>query len=199
MSRYFGLLDMVRLKFSGLRSAACILTVCLCIGCSTLFAPQQLSENYARASGVICNAPMAVDGDLETVSNRTRILITLPEAKSIRKIIIYSPNISNFIVYESIGQEGEWRPMASVKGNKSTKIVVNTQATTDKIRIFITDTTGTRFAKPGVVKNLRGRDVQVFSRQVDARPIIQEIELYGLVDVPQEIEPEEIEPEAPLF
>ncbi len=188
---------MIRWRIIDLKSMVCILIVCLCTGCSalsTLFVPQQLSENYARASGAICNSPKAVDGDLDTASNNTRILITLPEMKSIRKIIIYSPNISNFIIYESIGQEGEWRPIKSVKGNKSTKIVINTQVTTDKIRIFVTDTTGSRFVGPGVMKDLRGRDVQVYSRQVDARPVIQEIELYGLVDTP-----EEIKPEAPLF
>ena len=194
MGRYIGLLAMVRWEAVNLKSVVCILALCLCTGCSTLFAPQQFSENYARSSGVICNSPRAVDGDINTASNNTRILITLPEIKSIRKIIIYSPNISNFIIYESIGQEGEWRPITSVKGNKSTKIIINTQVTTDKIRMFITDTTGIRFDKPGVVKDLQGREFQVYSRQRDARPVIQEIELYGLVDAP-----EEIKPDAPLF
>ncbi len=168
-----------------------MLTICLLsFGCSTLFAPQQFSENYALAEGVECNAPEAVDGNLDTVSNNTRIMISLPERKSIRKIIIYSPNISNFIIYESIGEAGEWRPIQSVKGNKLTRIVINTQVTTDKIRMFVTDTKGSRFADPGDLKDVDG-NVNIFSRQVDARPSIQEIELYGLVD--------KIEPKAPLF
>lgn len=153
----------------------------LCVGCSALFVPQQLSENYALAEGVECDAPEAVDGDLKTVSNNTRILISLPEKRSIRKIIIHSPNISNFILYESLGKEGEWRIIKSVKGNTLSKIVIDTQVTTDKIRLFVTDTSKGRFADPGTVNYGNGR-TNIFSSQVDALPIIQEIELYGLVD-----------------
>ena len=53
--------------------------------------------------------------------------------------------------------------------------------TTDKIRIFITDTSGNRFAGPGVVKDDAGFNRRVDS-QLDSRPETQEIELYGLVD-----------------
>lgn len=169
------------------------LVVCLCSGCSALFVPQQLSENYALAAGVRSDAPEALDGNLETASSNTRIVIILPEAKSIRRIIIYSPNISNFILYESTGAEGEWRPIKSVKGNKLNKIVINTQVTTDKIRMFVSDTRGTRFAEPGRLRDVDGR-TNIFSRQVDARPKIQEIELYGLVD-----SIDKAEPKAPLF
>jgi hypothetical protein len=179
----------------------CIIScICLFAGCSTLFAPQQLSENYALAEGVKCNAPEAVDGDLNTVSSNTRILISLPERKSIRKIVIYSPNISNFILYESAGKEGEWRVIKSVKGykqpkvgvdeNELSRVVVNAQVTTDKIRMFITDTRGTRFAGPGSLRDVYG-NVNIFSHQRDALPQIQEIELYGLVD--------KVEPKSPLF
>ncbi len=151
------------------------------IGCSALFVPQELSENYALMPGVECDAPEAVDGDLNTVSNNTRIHIFLPEKKSIRRIIIHSPNISNFIIYESTGGEGQWKIIKSFKGNTQTRIEINTQVTTDKIRIFITDTTGVRYVGPGVSKNKNGF-YQKVDAQLDARPQIQEIELYGLVN-----------------
>ena len=170
-----------------------ISTVFLCAGCSAFFAPQTLSENYALDDGVRCDAPEAVDGDLKTASNRTRIHITLPEEKSIRRIIIHSPNISNFVLYKSTGPEGDWRPIKSVKGNELDKVVINTQVITDKIRMFVSDTRGTRFAKPGRIIEADGLPSQ-FSRQVDVRPVIQEIELYGLVD-----STEKVEPTAPLF
>ena len=171
----------------------CILVICLCAGCSALFAPQILSENYALADGVQCNAPEAVDGDLETVSNSRRIVIALPEAKPIRRIVIHSPNISNFVLYESTGPEGEWQPIKSIKGNKLDRIVVNAHVITDKIRMFVSDTRGTRFADPGKMRDADGR-TNLFSRQVDVRPEIQEIELYGLVDSVNEVEAK-----APLF
>ena len=167
-----------------------ILTLSLCAGCSTLFAPQELSENYALAPGVECDAPLAVDGNLETVSSNTRILITLPERKSIRKIVIHSPNISDFILYESTGGEGQWRIIKGIKGNKLTQIAINTQVTTDKIRMFVSDTRGSIFAEPGSITDEDGYP-SLFTRKVDALPQIQEIEIYGLVD--------KIEPNKPLF
>ncbi|MGQ9609342.1 MAG: hypothetical protein ACUVWN_08570 [bacterium] len=153
----------------------------LFIGCSTLFVPQQLSENYALMPGVECDAPEAVDGDLNTISNNTRIHISFPEKKSIRRIIIHSPNISNFIIYENLGGEGQWKIIKSFKGNTQTRIEVNTQVTTDKIRIFITDTTGVKYVGPGVAKDKNGF-YQKVDAQLDTRPQIQEIEIYGLVN-----------------
>ncbi len=166
------------------------IVLAICAGCSTLFVPQELSENYALSQGVECSAPKAVDGDLNTVSNNTRIMISLPEKKSIRRIVIYSPNISNFILYESTGEAGEWKIIESIKANKLSKIDIETHVITDKIRMFVTDTSGTRFADAGSLRDVDG-NTNLFSVQVDAPPQIQEIELYGFVD--------KIEPRGPLF
>lgn len=166
------------------------LIISLLIGCSTIFVPQELSENYATMPGVISDAPEAIDGDLNTISSNNRIHITLPEKKSIRKIIIHSPNISNFIIYQSIGGEGEWRIIKSIKGNTQTKIEIPTQVTTDAIRMFITDTKGIRFADPGEIKDVDGNP-NIFSRQVNVPPQIQEIELYGLIDSFKKIDSKE--------
>ncbi|MBD3181083.1 hypothetical protein GF312_02255 [Candidatus Poribacteria bacterium] len=156
--------------------------------CSKLFVPQELSENYALQSGVICNAPEVVDGDLSTISQSSRILISMPEKKSIRKIIIHSLNISDFILYQSIGGEGEWKIIKGIKGNKQTSIEIDTQVITDKIRMFISDTRGKRYADPGTIEDVDG-NTNLFTRQVDAPPQIQEIEIYGLVDKTQPKEP----------
>jgi len=153
-------------------------------GCSTfntIFAPQQLSENYALMPGVECDAPEAVDGDMNTISNNTRIVISLPEKKSIRRIVIHNTNISNFILYEFQGKEGDWKIIKSFKGNTQAEIVVNTQVITDKIRLFVSDTSGARFVGPGVERDKNGFNRKI-DAQLDAKPEIQEIELYGLVD-----------------
>jgi hypothetical protein len=151
------------------------------IGCSTLFAPQQLSENYTRLPGVECDAPEAVDGNMNTISNRSRIVISLPEKRSIRRIVIHSTNISNFILYEYKGNVGDWKIIKGFRGNTESKIVIDTQVITDKIRIFISDTSGTRFVGPGVVRDKNGLIYEV-DAQIDVKPQIQEIELYGFVD-----------------
>jgi len=184
---------MIKIEVANPKLWICILAVWLFAGCSTLFAPQELSENYALEDGVQSDAPAVVDGDLETSITTRRIVITLPEARAIRRVIIHSPNISNFVLYQSIGAEGEWRPIKSVKGNKLDKIVVNTQVTTDRIRLYVSNARGSRFAEPGQTLDETGRRNR-FSRMVDARPVIQEIELYGLVG-----SAEKIEPQSPLF
>ena len=159
-----------------------ILTIFLS-GCSALFVPQELSENYATMTGVECDAYEAVDGDLNTISDSTRIVISLPEKKSIRKIVIHNLNISNFIIYEYLGNEGQWRVIKSAKGNTQPRIEINTQVTTDKIRLFVSDTSGVSFVRPGIERDKDGFTHRV-DAQVDARPQIQEIELYGLIDMP---------------
>jgi hypothetical protein len=152
-----------------------------CAAFNTLFAPQQLSENYALMPGAECDAPEAVDGDMNTVSNSTRIVISLPEKKSIRRIVIYNTNISNFILYEYQGKAGDWKIIKGVKGNTESKIVIEAQVVTDKIRLFVSDTSGARFVGPGVKRDKNGF-LQKVDAQLDTKPEIQEIELYGLVD-----------------
>jgi hypothetical protein len=169
---------------------ALFLSVFICVGCSTLFVPQQLSENYALTPGVVCNAPGVVDGNLNTASSEKRIVISLPEKKSISKIVVHSPNVSNFIVYEFLGNEGQWKIIESVKGNKLPKVVIDTHVITDKLRFFITDTRGVDFADPGTMRDEDGL-INMFSRRVDATPQVQEIEIYGLVD--------KIKTDEPLF
>ena len=149
------------------------------IGCSTLFAPQELSENYALLPGVECDAPEAVDGSMDTISDSTRIVIALPEKKSISRIIIHNTNISDFILYEYLGKEGAWKIIKSVRGNTESKIVINTQVTTDKIRLFVSDVSGARFVQ--VTRDNRGL-LQEVDAQKNNKPEIQEIELYGFVD-----------------
>jgi hypothetical protein len=163
---------------------AIVLLSFVLMGCATfnkLFAPQQMSENYAIMPGVECDAPEATDGDMNTISNNTRIVISLPEKKSIRRIVIYNTNISNFILYEYQGNAGDWKIINNFKGNTQSKIVVNTQVITDKIRIFVSDTSGARFVGPGVERDKNGF-LQKVDAQLDAKPEIQEIELYGFVD-----------------
>jgi hypothetical protein len=171
-------------KFVCYGSLSLILLIFVFAGCANfekLVAPQELSENYSLLPGVECDAPEVVDGDLNTISNNTRIVISLPEKKSIRRIVINNTNISNFILYEYQGKEGDWKIINSFKGNTQPKIVVNTQVITDKIRIFISDTRGNKFVGPGVVKDDSGFNRKVDS-QLDSPPETQEIELYGFVD-----------------
>jgi len=57
---------------------------------SKFFEEQQWSENYALLEGVTCTTPEMIDGDMNTVgiSGRHEVIITLPERKSIHRILI---------------------------------------------------------------------------------------------------------------
>ena len=85
-------------------------------GC-VLFTQQEWSENYALMDGVKSNSPLAIDGNIETIGeaqlprNSTgrlsspEILITLPEKKVIRKIIIHSDNLKKLVSLQiKVGQ-----------------------------------------------------------------------------------------------
>ena len=72
------------------------------------------------------------------------------------------------------------------------KLVIDTQMITDKVRIFISDTRGTKFADPGDIRDVDGLPNE-FSVQVDVKPQVQEIELYGLEDKVK------VKPKTPIF
>ena len=116
-----------------------------------LFKEQQWSENYALADGVRCNPPEMCDGDVNTVGKlpfpegvygrtvygafpNAEAEITLPEKKTINKIVIRSDSLKDFSVLASVGKD-EWKTIREVSGNKEKEIVIRTSVVTDKIKI----------------------------------------------------------------
>lgn len=127
-------------------------------GC-VLFTQQEWSENYALMDGVKSNSPLAVDGNIETIGsaqlprNSTgrlsspEILITLPEKKVIRKIIIHSDNLKKLVIFADKGgtihSRTDWQLLKEIKAVKSypLEIPILYSHPTDKLRIVILDTT----------------------------------------------------------
>ncbi len=158
-----------------------------------LFKEQEWSENYALADGAKCTSPEMIDGDLNTsgktvfpekVYGRTvyggfpsaEAEITLPEKKPIRKIVIYSQDLSKFEVLASTGEEGEWQLVKEFESNSEKQIVIRTSVFTDRIKIRArAKTAPAEGVERGVV---RGAIVTLRTRNAQ-EPEIEEIELYG--------------------
>jgi len=170
--------------------------LCL-LGCGSplfksLFQEQEWSDNYALADGVRCTAPEMIDGDLNTsgktmfpekVYGKTvfggfpsaEVEITLPEPKSIRKIVIHSKELPSFSVLAFTGEKGNWKTIKEFDNNSQKEIVIRTSVVTNKIKIRAKAISTFEGLERGTG---RGGLVTVRSSKI-SEPEIQEIELYG--------------------
>ena len=166
-------------------------------GCSALFSEQEWSENYALMEGVQATSPQMIDGKLNTVGETSfpsssegfmganaasQVIVTLPEKKVIRKIVIHSDNLSQFDIYAdkgSIAVDADWQLIKDVKSVKTQPIQVSLLIPfpTHRIRLRVLGTRDDallnreRRARSG---GFRGWDS---NRRAAAK--IREIELYG--------------------
>ncbi len=150
-----------------IRFVLMILVFCVCVltaGCSALLSQQEWSDNYALLDGVHSTNIQMTDGDLNTVgvtgssdvprnrvgrnsSSSPEVIITLPEKKVIRRIVIHSDNIKKFNIYADKGgsalSKTDWQLIKEEKSVKSGPIVVPVLYAypTDKIRIVVLGTT----------------------------------------------------------
>ena len=158
-----------------------------------LFKEQQWSENYAKADGVKSTSPEIIDGDMNTVGKvpfpegvygkpvvgafpNAETIITLPEKKSISKIVIYSDNLPDFKVLASVGIVGgkeDWKLIKEFTNSKLKEITIRTSVQTDKILIRARG-----IAPISSTESTRVMGGVVTSRKV-MEPEIREIELYG--------------------
>ena len=111
----------------------------LIAGCSVLFSEQEWSENYSLLEGTQATSPQMIDGSQNTVGETTfpagsemfvgssppsEVVITLPEKKIIRRIIIHANNLKTFDVYADKGgilADSDWQMIADVKVLKPTQ------------------------------------------------------------------------------
>ena len=182
-------------RFTALFSLFCFAVVLT--GCAALFSEQEWSENYALMEGVQSTVPQAIDGKLNTMGETTfpsgmegfmganaasQVIITLPEKKVIRRIVIHSDNLSQFDIYAdkgSIAVDADWQLIKDVKSVKEHPIKVSLLIPfpTDRIRLRVLGTKDDallnrqRRARSG---GFRGWDA---NRRAAAK--IREIELYG--------------------
>lgn len=165
-----------------------ILLALTIIGCGSMtksiMAKQEWSENYASIDGVEATSPLMIDGskrtigetetpsDSEGATQYTEAIIKLPEQKSIRRVVLYTPNIETFVLYALTDDGKIWKPMKEFKNNKEKMIDIRAAAVTDQIKIRVRETSDDQ-VNPG--ERNRWRRVR------RAKGKINEIEIYGLV------------------
>lgn len=171
------------------------------IGCKTLrmlATPQEWSENYALADGVEANDPAFIDGDLNTMGKSrfpeegveslqfplSEAVITLPEWKSIHRIVIHSPNLRVFDVMAR-DDSGGWEKIKEVKSNKKQVVDLRISTITDGIRIRVRRTSDD--AAERRKNTMRGGGMLWIRGNIRANADISEIELYGYVDKTDEL------------
>ena len=185
-------------QFTATFSLICLIFMTIFMtGCSALFSEQEWSDNYALMEGTQSTVPQAIDGKLNTIGETTfptssegmmgansasQVIITLPEKKVIRRIVIHSDNLAQFDIYAnkgSITANEDWQLIKDVKSVKQSPIQVSVLVAfpTDRIRLRVLGTKDDallnrqRRARSG---GFRGWDS---NRRAAAK--IREIELYG--------------------
>ena len=184
-------------------------------GCHILIAEQEWSDNYALMEGTMSTNPEMIDGDVKTVgetasstgpgrlygsSNATEVIVSLPEKKLIRKIVIHSDNLKKFAIYADRGgtlhSDTDWQLVEEVKMVKTYPVVVSYTdiLPTSRFRIVVLDTTDdaamSRRARADFMREAdefnrnpenRGRRFDGGNRNFRVRypARISEIEIYG--------------------
>ncbi len=178
-------------------------------GCHVLLLEQEWSENYTQLDGVMATSPQMIDGKLETIGETqpfsapqgiyrynagSEVIITLPEKKTIRKIVIHSDNIKKFNLYADKGgtaiSDTDWQLVKELKSVKSypLEVPILSAFPTDRLRLVVLDTSddaslwrkekAKMYTNPNqMVRNFFGGGMGGFRRTSTGR--ISEIEIYG--------------------
>ena len=182
-------------RFIALFSLLCF--AAMLTGCSALFSEQKWSENYALLEGVQSTSPQMIDGKLNTLGETTfpsgaegfrganaasQVVITLPEKKIIRRIVIHSDNLSAFDIYAdkgSIAVEADWQLIKDVKSVKTSPFQISLLIPfpTTRIRLRVLGTKDDALLNRQQRAQSGGFRGWNSSRRAAAK--IREIELYG--------------------
>ena len=177
-------------------SLFCLVCVILA-GCAALFSEQEWSENYALMEGVSATSPQMIDGKLNTIGETTfpagsqgfiganpasQVVITMPEKKIIRRIVIHSDNLSEFDIYAdkgSIAVDADWQLIKDVRSVKQNPIKISLLIPfpTDRIRLRVLGTKDDALLSRQERARSGGRGWNIGSRRAVGK--IREIELYG--------------------
>ena len=177
-----------------------LLLICLSgmlTGCSVLFSEQEWSENYALTEGVRASSPQMIDGKLNTIGETTfpegsqgfaganpasEVVITLPEKKTIRRIVVHSDNLTEFDIHAdkgSIAVEADWQLIKEIKSAKTNPIQISLLIPfpTDRIRLRVLGTKDDALLN----RQQRARSGGFRGWNSSRRAVgkIREIELYG--------------------
>ena len=167
-----------------------------CAGIQGFSAEQQWSNNFVLADGVRANDQAIIDGNVRTVGqsqyvestgdmvmsfgSQSESIVTLPEPKSLHRVVIHSSNLQAFDIWTTDSQ-GRWEKIKEVESNKKKIIDIRLNRTvfTSGVKIRVRRTSDDAGQRRRNVQNVRGW--RSFSGKINAPAKISEIELYGFV------------------
>ena len=166
------------------------------VGCAALFSKQEWSENYTQLEGVRATNPAMIDGNVRTsgetvfpesvyvaASPPSEAIITLPEKRLIRRVVVYSDNLKTFDIFADKGgiglQQTDWQLVKEVKSVSKSPIslLLPLNFKTDQIRIRVLNTTDDASVRRQQRARSGGRFFSTGNRRAVGK--IYEIELYG--------------------
>ena len=182
-------------RFTALFSLLCFVIVLS--GCAALFSEQEWSENYALLEGTQATSPQMIDGKFNTIGETTfpagsqgfigsnpasQVVITLPEKKTIRRIVVHSDNLTEFDIFAdkgSIAVDADWQLIKDIKSVKISPIQISLLIPfpTDRIRLRVLGTKDDALLNRQERARTAGRGWNTGGRRAVGK--IREIELYG--------------------
>ena len=167
------------------------------IGCSALFLKQELSENYSLLEGTMATSPQMIDGNINTIGETTfptgndatfgsnpasEVIITLPEKKLIRKVVVHTDNLKTFDIFVDQGSvinDTDWKLIKEVKSVKTSPIEIPVlfSMPTSRIRLRVLSTTDDANLKR--TQRARSGGFRTSGQNRRAVGKIREIELFG--------------------
>ena len=162
-----------------------------------MFLQQELSENYSLLDGTMATSPQMIDGNINTIGETTfptgtdatfgtnpasEVIITLPEKKLIRKVVVHTDNLKTFDIFVDQGgviNDTDWKLIKEVKSVKSSpiEIPVLSSIPTNRIRLRVLSTTDDANLKR--TQRARSGGLRTFGQNRRAVGKIREIELFG--------------------
>lgn len=182
-------------KISIFFSLICISVII--VGCSAIFSQQEWSDNYALLEGTIATSPQMIDGNLNTIGETSfpsgadatfgsnpasEVIITLPEKKLIRRVVIHTDNLRTFDIFADQGgliNDTDWKLIKEVKSVRTSpvEIPVLFSFPTERIRLRVLSTSDDANLKR--TQRARSGNFRQFGQNRRAQGKIREIELYG--------------------
>ncbi len=167
------------------------------VGCGVLTLKQELSENYSLLEGTMSTSPQMIDGNINTIGETTfptgtnttagsnpasEVIITLPEKKLIRKVVVYTDNLKTFDIFVDQGgliNNTDWKLIKEVKSVRTSpvEIPVLFSFPTNRIRLRVLSTSDD--ANLSRTQRARSGGSQMSGQNRRAVGKIREIELFG--------------------